>query len=160
MITVSNVSINFSGTDLFKEVDLKFTPGNCYGVIGANGAGKSTFLKVLTGELEPTTGDVIIPDTLGGFPVTAISLYAFAECESITGVSIPDSVKKIGHYAFSDCTALKVVLIGKNVTEMGNNVFSNCTGLEKFSVSADNAVYSSDENGVLYNKNKVGVSYG
>lgn len=100
------------------------------------------------------TGDVIIPDTLGGFPVTAISLYAFAECESITGVSIPDSVKKIGHYAFSDCTALKVVHIGKNVTEMGNNVFSNCTGLEKFSVSADNAVYSSDENGVLYNKNK------
>lgn len=99
-------------------------------------------------------GDVIIPDTLGGYPVTAISLYAFAECESITGVSIPDSVKKVGHYAFSDCVELKVVLIGKNVTEMGNNVFSNCTGLERFSVASDNPVYSSDENGVLYNKNK------
>ncbi len=61
MITVSNVSLNFSGQSLFKDVDLKFTPGNCYGIIGANGAGKSTFLKILSGELEPTTGDVIIP---------------------------------------------------------------------------------------------------
>jgi ATPase subunit of ABC transporter with duplicated ATPase domains len=63
MITVNNVSVQF-GTDLlFKDVDLKFTNGNCYGVIGANGAGKSTFLKVLCGALEPTTGEVIIPPT-------------------------------------------------------------------------------------------------
>ena len=61
MITVSNVSLNFDGTDLFKDVELKFTPGNCYGVIGANGAGKSTFLKILSGVLEPTSGEVIIP---------------------------------------------------------------------------------------------------
>ena len=54
MITVSNVSINFSGTPLFSDVDLKFTDGNCYGIIGANGAGKSTFLRVLSGDLEPT----------------------------------------------------------------------------------------------------------
>ena len=62
MITVSNVSVNFSGTDLFSHVDLKFTPGNCYGIIGANGAGKSTFLKVLSGELEPTTGEVVLDE--------------------------------------------------------------------------------------------------
>lgn len=61
MITVSNVSLNFGGTNLFKDVDLKFTPGNCYGIIGANGAGKSTFLKILSGELEPSTGEVVIP---------------------------------------------------------------------------------------------------
>ncbi len=60
MINVTNVSINFSGQDLFKEVDLKFTAGNCYGVIGANGAGKSTFLRILSGELDPTTGSVDI----------------------------------------------------------------------------------------------------
>ena len=47
MITVSNVSVNFDGTELFSNVNLKFTPGNCYGIIGANGAGKSTFLRVL-----------------------------------------------------------------------------------------------------------------
>ncbi|MEE0060048.1 MAG: ATP-binding cassette domain-containing protein, partial [Acutalibacteraceae bacterium] len=88
MITVSNVSINFSGTDLFKEVDLKFTPGNCYGVIGANGAGKSTFLKVLTGELEPTTGDVIIPD----------------------GERM--SVLKQDHFAFDEYTVLDTVIMG------------------------------------------------
>ena len=60
MITVTNVSLNFSGQNLFTDVNLKFTPGNCYGVIGANGAGKSTFLKILSGELESTTGDVSI----------------------------------------------------------------------------------------------------
>lgn len=60
MITVSDVSVGFSGQDLFSHVNLLFTPGNCYGVIGANGAGKSTFLKVLSGELEPTKGDVSI----------------------------------------------------------------------------------------------------
>jgi ATPase subunit of ABC transporter with duplicated ATPase domains len=61
MITVSDVSLNFSGQTLFKHVDLKFTPGNCYGIIGANGAGKTTFLRILSGDLEPSAGEVIIP---------------------------------------------------------------------------------------------------
>ena len=61
MMTVNDVSMNFSGQTLFKHVDLKFIPGNCYGIIGANGAGKSTFLRILSGDLEPTTGEVIIP---------------------------------------------------------------------------------------------------
>ena len=61
MITVSNVSLTFGGQKLFSGADLKFLPGNCYGIIGANGAGKSTFLKILSGELEPTTGSVSIP---------------------------------------------------------------------------------------------------
>ena len=60
MITVNDVSLNFSGPTLFKHVDLKFTPGNCYGIIGANGAGKTTFLRILSGDLEPTTGEVVI----------------------------------------------------------------------------------------------------
>ena len=60
MVTVSDLSINFGGQNLFKHVNLKFVGGNCYGVIGANGAGKSTFLRILSGELEPTTGEVII----------------------------------------------------------------------------------------------------
>ena len=61
MITVNDISMNFSGQTLFKHVDLKFVPGNCYGINGANGAGKSTFLRILSGDLEPTTGEVIIP---------------------------------------------------------------------------------------------------
>ncbi|MFY0146197.1 ABC-F family ATP-binding cassette domain-containing protein [Bacillus cytotoxicus] len=60
MITVSNVSLRFADRKLFEDVNIKFTPGNCYGLIGANGAGKSTFLKILSGEIEPTTGDVHI----------------------------------------------------------------------------------------------------
>lgn len=60
MITVSNVSLRFADRKLFEGVNIKFTPGNCYGLIGANGAGKSTFLKILSGEIEPSTGDIHI----------------------------------------------------------------------------------------------------
>src|SRR5690606_15378967 len=58
MIAVNNVSLRYGDRKLFEDVNLKFTPGNCYGVIGANGAGKSTFLKVLSGEIEPQSGNV------------------------------------------------------------------------------------------------------
>ncbi|HDX9588938.1 TPA: ATP-binding cassette domain-containing protein [Bacillus pseudomycoides] len=60
MITVSNVSLRFADRKLFDDVNIKFTPGNCYGLIGANGAGKSTFLKILSGEIDPSTGDIHI----------------------------------------------------------------------------------------------------
>ena len=64
MITVSDLTLQYSGQPLFSHVDLQFTKGNCYGIIGANGAGKSTFLKILSGELEPTKGEVsILPKT-------------------------------------------------------------------------------------------------
>ena len=63
MITVSNVSLTFGGQKLFSGADLKFLPGNCYGIIGANGAGKYTFLQILIGELAPTTGSVTVPPT-------------------------------------------------------------------------------------------------
>ena len=58
MISANNISLRFGKKALFEEVNIKFTPGNCYGLIGANGAGKSTFLRILSGELEPTSGDV------------------------------------------------------------------------------------------------------
>lgn len=60
MITVSNVSLRYGDRKLFEDVNIKFTPGNCYGLIGANGAGKSTFLKILSGEIESQTGDVFM----------------------------------------------------------------------------------------------------
>ncbi|MCZ8532509.1 ABC-F family ATP-binding cassette domain-containing protein [Psychrobacillus psychrodurans] len=63
MIAVSNVSLRFGDRKLFEDVNIKFTPGNCYGLIGANGAGKSTFIKILSGEIEPQEGNVIMnPD--------------------------------------------------------------------------------------------------
>ena len=88
MITVSDVSINFSGQSLFSHVNLQFTPGNCYGVIGANGAGKSTFLKILSGDLEPSTGEVIVD------PKNRMS------------------VLKQDHFAFEDFTVLDTILQG------------------------------------------------
>ncbi|MBQ9960974.1 MAG: ABC-F family ATP-binding cassette domain-containing protein [Firmicutes bacterium] len=88
MITVSNVSVNFSGQPLFKDVDLIFGPGNCYGIIGANGAGKSTFLRVLSGDLEPTTGNVSIKP------------------------GIRMSVLKQDHFAYDEFTVLDTVIQG------------------------------------------------
>src|SRR3954454_23149802 len=58
MITVSNVGLRFGDRKLFEDVNIKFTPGNCYGLIGANGAGKSTFLKILSGEIDADKGEI------------------------------------------------------------------------------------------------------
>src|SRR5665213_44396 len=58
MISTANISLRFGARKLFEDVNVKFTPGNCYGLISANGAGKTTFLKILSGEIEPTTGEV------------------------------------------------------------------------------------------------------
>ena len=60
MIQCNNVRLQFGARVLFEDVNVKFTKGNCYGIIGANGAGKSTFLKLLTGELNPSSGEIII----------------------------------------------------------------------------------------------------
>src|SRR5512140_3768936 len=60
MISASNVSLSYGKRVLFKDVNIKFTPGNCYGLIGANGAGKSTFLKILAGEIEPDQGTISV----------------------------------------------------------------------------------------------------
>ena len=60
MISANNVTLRIGKKALFEDVNIKFTEGNCYGLIGANGAGKSTFLKILSGQLEPTNGDVSI----------------------------------------------------------------------------------------------------
>jgi len=88
MISTSNISLNFGGRKLFDEVNVKFTPGNCYGLIGANGAGKTTFLKILSKELEPNTGEVIIPPNMRL------------------------SVLKQNHYAYDEISVLKTVMMG------------------------------------------------
>ena len=88
MITVNNLTFNFGGQVLFKDVNLKFTPGNCYGVIGANGAGKSTFLRILCKELEPTKGDVYIPE------------------------NIRMSVLKQNHFAYDEYSVLDTIIMG------------------------------------------------
>ena len=88
MITVSDVSLSFGGQMLFKDVNLLFTAGNCYGVIGANGAGKSTFLKILCGALEPTTGTVTVQEGLRM------------------------SVLKQDHYAYDEYTVQETVIMG------------------------------------------------
>src|SRR5688500_20349829 len=60
MIATDKLTLRFGARTLFENVDVKFTPGNCYGLIGANGAGKSTFLKILAGDIEPSQGQVIV----------------------------------------------------------------------------------------------------
>jgi len=88
MITVSDVSLKFGEKPLFKDVNLKFTPGNCYGIIGANGAGKSTFLKVLNGEIEHDSGEISIS----------------------TGERMATLVQN--HFAFDDYSVMETVKMG------------------------------------------------
>ena len=64
MITTTSLTLRFGARPLFEDVNIKFTPGNCYGLIGANGAGKSTFLKILSGEIDSSSGSVSIPNNL------------------------------------------------------------------------------------------------
>lgn len=88
MISVSNLSLRYGKRTLFEDVNLKFTPGNCYGVIGANGAGKSTFLKILSGEVTQTSGSV-----------------AFTPGERM-------AVLKQNHYEFDENTVIETVMMG------------------------------------------------
>src|SRR6201990_1294545 len=88
MISVNNLSLRFGKRVLFEEVNLKFTEGNCYGVIGANGAGKSTFLKILSGEIDPSKGAI----------------------EIAPGQRM--AVLNQNHFAFDDNTVLHTVLMG------------------------------------------------
>ncbi|MFM8431439.1 MAG: ATP-binding cassette domain-containing protein, partial [Bacteroidota bacterium] len=88
MIAVSNLSLRYGKRVLFEDVNIKFTPGNCYGIIGANGAGKSTFLKILSGEIDPSTGQV-----------------SMTPGERM-------SVLKQNHFEFDDQTVLNTVLQG------------------------------------------------
>ena len=90
MLQVNNVSLKFDKRTLFSDVNLKFTNGNCYGIIGANGAGKSTFLKLLTGEIDTTTGDITV-----------------SKGERI-------SVLKQDHYQYDDMRVLDVVIMGND----------------------------------------------
>ena len=88
MIQANNVTLRLGKRALFEDVNIKFTEGNCYGLIGANGAGKSTFLKILSGEIEPTNGDVSITQ----------------------GQRL--SVLKQDHYQYDDSIVLDTVMMG------------------------------------------------
>jgi ATPase subunit of ABC transporter with duplicated ATPase domains len=88
VITISDVSLSYGERSLFKEVNLKFTPGNCYGIIGANGAGKSTFLKILSGEVEHDRGTITVS----------------------SGERI--AVLKQDHFAFEQFLVLETVIMG------------------------------------------------
>jgi ATPase subunit of ABC transporter with duplicated ATPase domains len=88
MISTDKLTLAFGGRTLFENVDAKFTPGNCYGLIGANGAGKSTFLRCLSGDQEPTSGQVIVP---GGMRISTL---------------------RQDHFAYDDVTARETVIMG------------------------------------------------
>lgn len=105
MLQVNNVSLKFGKRTLFEDVNLKFTNGNCYGLIGANGSGKSTFLKILSGEIDTTTGDV-----------------SMTKGERL-------SILKQDHYQYDDMRVLDVVIMGNErlyrIIEEKNELYSH-----------------------------------
>lgn len=132
---------------------------------------------VVTGVTSQDITTVTIPSMYDGIPVTSIGAYAFsgcanlteviiengiisiesnafADCTSLTSISLPDSVTVISNYAFVRCSALKNVNLGSGVTDLGMKAFYFCTALEGIWVNEDNQTFSSDERGVLFNKNK------
>lgn len=104
MISTSNLTMRFPDKKLFEDVNIKFTPGNCYGLIGANGAGKSTFVKILSGEMSPTEGDVILDKNKRM------------------------AVLSQNHFAFEEAKVLDVVLMGHkklwNIIEEKNAIYA------------------------------------
>ena len=122
MITITDVSLGFGERTLFKDVNLKFTPGNCYGIIGANGAGKSTFLKILSGEIEHDRGEISI------------------------GKSERIAVLKQDHFAFEEYPALETVVMGypklyavqkERETIYAKEDFSEADGMRASELEAD-----------------------
>lgn len=122
MISTSDVSLQYGPRKLFSKVSITFSPGNCYGLIGANGSGKSTFLKILSGEIEPATGEVIVPN----------------------GKRI--SVLKQDQFAFDDFTAINTVIMGhkrlydiilEKDTIYAKDNFSNADGLRASELEAE-----------------------
>ena len=107
MIQANNVTLRLGKRALFEDVNIKFTEGNCYGLIGANGAGKSTFLKILSGELEPSKGDVSIT------PGQRVS------------------VLKQDHYQYDDFIVLDTVMMGNQrlyeIMQEKNAIYANET---------------------------------
>jgi ATPase subunit of ABC transporter with duplicated ATPase domains len=116
MLTVNNVALQFGKRVLFDEVNLKFTKGNCYGVIGANGAGKSTFLKILSGEIEPTRGEVSIE------------------------VNNRMAVLSQNHFAFDDYPVLDTVIMGHrklyDIMKEKDAIYTNPNATEEDSMRA------------------------
>jgi len=127
MLSVSNLSVQFGKRVLFDEVNIKFTQGNCYGIIGANGSGKSTFLKILAGEIDPTSGHVHLEK---GKRMSVLSQdhFAFDEYEVLETVLMGNkplfTIKKQmdAIYAkpdFTDEDGVKVGELGVTYEEMG-----------------------------------------
>ncbi len=138
MISVSNLSLRYGKRVLFDEVNLKFTPGNCYGVIGANGAGKSTFLKILSGEIDPTTGQVMM-DPGDRMSVLSQNHFAFDAFEVLQTVMMGNKKlwkliqEKDAIYAkpdFSDADGVKAADLEHQFAEMnGWNAESDAANL-------------------------------
>lgn len=122
------------------------------------GTGKNAILDVNTS----ISGDIVVPTALGYYEMNSqiyqylineIYISAFADCNLITSVTIPDEIVYIDDYAFKNCTNLKSVYIGAGVKKIGRNVFSNCKKLKTITISPDNPYYSS-EGSIMYNKDK------
>ena len=175
MLNVSNVSLQFGGRVLFKDVNLTFQKGNCYGIIGANGAGKSTFLKILSKELEPNTGDVtsnanerlavlrqdhfayekntVKETVMMGFPElyetskTRDALYALPEMNEAQGIEAMNLETRFGEIGgYEADSSISVLLKGIGIPEeLHENLMETLDGNQKVRVLLAQALFGNPD---------------
>lgn len=113
-----------SGKETVDGIEWSFVVGGGHAVVGSS--------QILVSAIDPATeGDIVVPSTLGGYPVVGIDPYAFSGCEKLTSVTIPNGVTNIGTYAWLQCYALEHVNLPKTVQSFGTAVFKSCVSLKE-----------------------------
>ncbi|MEE1012274.1 MAG: bacterial Ig-like domain-containing protein, partial [Acutalibacteraceae bacterium] len=122
--------------------------------VGANAVSEGDYeyfvedgYAVISAASDTLSGNIVIPDTLGGYPVGGIDSYAFAECKNVSVITVPDSVVALNNYAFSGCTSLNRIDLGSGLEYIGNGVFELCTSLLAIRISDNENFYI--DNGAL-----------
>lgn len=145
----------FKKIDVFQGIEKSFAASYTYGDFGYHlNSSKTISIDAYNG----TDKEIVIPSEINGTKVTNIAEYTFMDCDKITNIQLPDTIRYIGDAAFVRCTSLKNITLPKSLTGMGVDIFGSCTSLESINVDGENSIYTSVD-GVLYSKDLATLVY-